>query len=200
MGDRTARILSPIANAKLLYRSVVSMFLWKISRWPFQISIAQELDATQCQMLAHLLPCVPHANESTDHFHRRRLRQARNVASHAGLWSLVWAKRVIDWQNHVLRGFEYGHFCSKLIEFHDESWIESQRSHFVNSRNSVFAGRTGTRLNIGRPQTRWAHGIVNAQAAINARTNHTRGSNSLSLSTRLREAIGFLRNSIIPQE
>ena len=175
------------------------MFLWKISRWPFQTSIAQELDAVQCQMLAYMLPCVPHVNESTDHFCRRRLRQARNVASHAGLWSLMWAKRVIDWQDHVSRGSAYDHFCSQLSDFHDNDWIQAQRIPFVNSRNSVFAGRTGTRLNIGRPQTRWSHGVANAHAAINARTSHARGSNALSLSTRLREAIGFVRNASLLQ-
>ena len=142
--------------------------------------------------------CV-YVNESTDQFCRRRLRQARNVASHAGLWSLIWAKRTVDWQSHVLRGMEYDHFCSKLIEFHDNSWVEIQRMNWVDSRNSVFAGRTGTRLNIGRPQTRWGHGLANANAALNARASHAHGTNSLSLSTRLREAIGYIRNSVIPQ-
>ena len=150
-------------------------------------------------MLAFLLPCAPHVNESIDHFCRRRLRQARNVASHCGLWSLIWAKRVVDWQSHVLRGSEYDHFCSSLVELHDDHWVMSQRSNYINNHNSLFAGNTGTRLNIGRPQVRWAHGVANANAALNARPCQSRGSNSLSLSTRLREAISFVRNSILPR-
>ena len=151
-------------------------------------------------MLALVLPCVPTANESTDHFCRRRLRQARNVASHAGLWSLIWAQRIIDWNAHVLRGFEYNHICSRLVDFHDNDWLQRQRSMFVNSQNSIFAGRTGSRLNIGRPQTRWTSGVENAQVALSARPSHTRGGNSLSLSTGLREALNHVRRSILPQD
>ena len=199
IGARTVRNLCPVTKAFLLYRAVVCLFLWKISRWPFQTSIAQELDATQCQMLAYILPCEPRLTETIDQFCRRRLRQARNVACQAGLWSLVWARRNIEWENHVLRGVDYGHFCCPLILFHNQHWLSMQRSIFVNSQNSLFAGRTGTRLNIGRPQTRWATGIDNANAAINARQTHTRGSNSFSVGTRLREAISQLRNIVFPQ-
>ena len=156
IGARSVRDMSVVSKAFLLYRPVVCLFLWKICRWPFQTSIAQELDSTQCQMLAFFLPCEPGIHETLDQFYRRRLRQARNVANQAGLWSLAWAQRNIQWQNHVLRGAEYGHFCSPLILFHNNSWLESRRAAFVNSQNSSLSGRTGTRLNIGRPQARWA--------------------------------------------
>ena len=121
-GNHRAKELSLMQRAAL-YKTVVAVFLWKVSRWPFQVSIAQELDAIQSQMLARILPCVPHVNEDPDHFYRRRLRQARNVASHAGLWSSIWAKRSIDWQNHVLRGVDHRHFCFKICTYHDHDWF-----------------------------------------------------------------------------
>ena len=198
LSHRVAYHIEPLSKALLLYRVVACLFLWKVSRWPFQISIAQELDSVQCQMIARIIPCVVQVNESLDHFCRRRLRQARNIASHAGLWSLSWAKRTIDWNEHILRGLEYQHFCAPLIEFHNFEWLQSQRSIYSNSQNSIFAGRTGSRLNIGRPQTRWATGIHNASTAIAARSTHSRGGHSLSLSTRLREAMTHVRNSIFP--
>ena len=36
-----------------------AVFLWEVSRWPFQVSILQELDAVQSQMLrvcCHVFP------------------------------------------------------------------------------------------------------------------------------------------------
>ena len=150
-------------------------------------------------MLAFFLLCEPGIHETLDQFYRRRLRQARNVANQAGLWSLAWAQRNIQWQNHVLRGVEYGHFCSPLILFHNNSWLESRRAAFVNSQNSLLSDRPGTRLNIGRPQTRWAAGIDKAKAAVDARQAHRRGSNALTLGTRLREAIPQIRARFVPQ-
>ena len=55
-------------------------------------------------------------------------------------------------------------------------------------------------LNIGRPQTRWSHGISNANAVLSARSVSARGSNALSLSTQLREAITFIRNSVVSSD
>lgn len=43
-----------------------------------------------------------------------------------------------------------------LLRYHDESWLIQKLCEWVgDNRNSVTAGRTSTRLNTGRPQTRW---------------------------------------------
>ena len=103
-GSSKCSKLSPSSRALLIYRAVFACVLWKISRWPFQKSIAQELDSTQCRMLAYVLPCVRSVDEDIDTFCRRRSRQARTVANRVGLWSIVWCQRVIAWSAHLKRG------------------------------------------------------------------------------------------------
>ena len=63
VGSKHVRNIEPLAKSRLLYRSVVSMFLWKVSRWPFQTSVAQKLDAVQCQMLSSTKAQITPAEE-----------------------------------------------------------------------------------------------------------------------------------------
>ena len=58
----------------------------------------------------------------------------------------------------------------------------------ASSRNSLQAGRTGTRLNIGRPQPRWEAGVDLARSFLAGRGHHLRGGNSLSVGSRIRSA------------
>ena len=185
--------VSPFQRACLLYKTVVATVTWKMSRWPFQKAIAQEVDNLQTQMIAMILPCVPMLHESPDHFFRRRRRNALNLANHVGLWSLLWAKRVVDWDSHIRRGLERSHFCALIVVYHDAAWLQEQRSNFVNAnRNSIFAGRTSTRLNLGRPQTRWADGVMLAAHIFGTRSTNLRGQNATTVSTRIREALTFI--------
>ena len=56
-------------------------------------------------------------------------------------------------------------------------------------RNSLIAGRSGTKLNIGRPQQRWEQGVALARQCLAERTAHTIGNNSLSIGSIVRGAI-----------
>ena len=55
----------------------------------------------------------------------------------------------------------------------------------LGTRNSVIAGRTGTRLNIGRPQVRWVNGVGIAKHVLEGRQQSIRGNNALSISVRI---------------
>jgi len=190
-GNRSARKLGPVQRAKLLQRTVEPTLLWKVSRWPVQKTVAIQMDKVQCRMLAMLLPCPQGSGESIDAYCRRRLRNARNVCMKAGMWSQLWCQRVLDWDKHIRRGSRYGHICSSLLNHHESVWLGFQRSQFVpensddsaNGRITMYAGRTGTRLNIGRPQTRWDEGVSNARRILASRTHSTRGDNALSIGT-----------------
>ena len=57
---------------------------------------------------------------------------------------------------------------------------------------SLLAG--GTRLNIGRPQVRWTDGVECAKCVCDTRSVSTKGSNALSISIRIRDAIKELTN------
>ena len=75
---------------------------------------------------------------------------------------------------------------------HDPVWLMQARTQWLGEfsiRNSIFAGRTATRLNIGRPQVRWQDGLNVAQSVLEARDLSEKGSNSLSVASRIREAL-----------
>ena len=79
-------------------------------------------------------------------------KSARNVASHVGFWSSIWSKRVIDWESHLERGKRYKHLCSLILNHKDQNWLMQERALFVNVQHFMLVGRTGTRVNIGRPR------------------------------------------------
>ena len=68
-------------------------------------------------------------------------------------------------------------------------WVASQNQEFSNVRNSLHAGRPGTRNNIRRPQVRWSEGVVLAKQVLQSRTIAQRGSNSITIGTITREAV-----------
>jgi len=202
-GCKQCKNLQPAKRALLIYRTVFACVLWKISRWPFQKSIAEELDSTQCKMLSIVLPCVRAAEEDIDTYCRRRSRQAKNVANKVGLWSIIWCERVIAWSNHLKRANCYNHPCNSFLIAHGASWLQSMRSAFVTehgTRNSVLAGRTGTRLNIGRPQVRWCDGLGVAKHVLEGRQESLKGSNALSISVRIREALILYRVNSVAED
>ena len=83
----------------------------------------------------------------------------------------------------------------KLLLFHNSDWLQAQRSRFVpesgsaNTRNSVLAGRTGTRANAGKPLQRWDDGICLARAFLRSRREALSNSHALSVSSRIRNAV-----------
>ena len=134
VGSKRAKNLSAAGKALLLQRAVVSNFLWKISRWPFQKSVAILLDKTQCKMLSHILPCPIGVGETVDHYCRRRARLARNVSIESGAWSKLWCNRVGRWDQHVRRGVVY-HFCHDLMLHHSSQWLLLQRAVFTTENS-----------------------------------------------------------------
>ena len=172
-------------------RSVYSAINWKLARWPYQKSIAEELDGVQVHMIS-ILQRIPRLDgEDNVSWTRRSRRLARNTCSTIGLWSEAWAGKVIDWHDHVMR-----HDCimKSLVQHKNSAWLQTQRSYFVSSngststRNSLLAGRTGTRADGGRPQPRWESGISLARSLLQTRDVSARGNNSLSIGSRIRQA------------
>lgn len=143
-GSRRAYVLTPFQRVRSLHRTVTRAVAWRMSAWPSQKTIVQELDNLQCKMLCKILPCVPRENETLDSFNRRRQRNARNVAGKIGLWSLLWASRSLAWHKHLTRCASY-HFCYDLLNYHGQAWFREQRTPYVTcSRNPATAGQTNT--------------------------------------------------------
>ena len=144
------------------------------SRWPWQKTVALDLDAIQCQMIAKLMKLPRTPEESLDGYCRRRLRSARALACDVGLWSLQWARRVCTWQEHFSRAGMRNHIF-RLLELRGVRFLQQCRSRYVvtngtqQSRNTLFAGRTGTRVLGSRPQMRWCEGAILAKSLRHVR-------------------------------
>ena len=200
--NKSVNKLPGFLKLRLLNRSVVACFAWKISRWPFQKSVAVALDKLQCNMTSRIIKCVRQQDETIDHYDRRRKREARNLCVEDGMWSQLWCRRVINWDRHIRRGSDYKHICLNLLVYRDSLWLQFQRSAFVaveslsGSCNTLEAGRTGTRCNIGRPQIRWQDGVNLAERVADSRTFSHCSSNALTVETIINEYRSFDRTFI----
>ena len=82
-------------------------------------------------------------------------------------------------------------------------WLMHKRAEWVSQHESssnrvtMRAGRTGTRLNIGQPQIRWEEGLALAKSVLSTRDTSLIGNNSLSIGTRIREAMQILRTIVM---
>ena len=81
----------------------------------------------------------------------------------------------------------------RILQHHGASWLQERRGLLLNARNTFFAGRTGSRSQGGRPQPRWEEGIELARAVKDQRALDVHGKNSLSIGSRVREALLSLR-------
>ena len=149
----------------LVERAVVPQFAYKISRWPPQQQIANELDRLQQKMTSILL-CEPMAiGEEVPEFVRRRGKIARKLCKDQGLWSQRWYSRVIKWDRHLSQSRNTYSWSSRLRTFHGSDWLILQRMSFIKAASntvSVLAGRTGTRTFPGKVFARWHDGVNNA--------------------------------------
>ena len=154
-----------------------------------------------------LSKCIPHARlqgESVDAYCRRRKRNSRQKAYEVGTWSKIWCKRALAWNHHLGRAREPDrspHICNNLLDFHSSKWLVMQRSAWVSSnarthnpRNSLWAGRTGTRLNIGRPQVRWKDGVSYAKSMCEQPSLGVFG-HALTVCNLYRRAQGLVRST-----
>ena len=83
------------------------IFTWNVSISLYVAeAMALELDNLQCQMLCHGVTCVRLDDESIDVFCRRRKRAACEKSGQLGPWSILWCKRVINWNAHLKHASE----------------------------------------------------------------------------------------------
>ena len=105
--------------------------------------------------------------------------------------------RVTSWHDHLKRGLNYNHFSSILLDHQDADWLMRMRSAWVSvnsslatgGRNSLHAGRTGTRRNIGRPQVRWVDGVEIARVVSQGRSMAKKGNNAITIRPMIKEAV-----------
>ena len=197
--NRSVRDLGLQSKLTLLLRCVLAAFSYKLPRWPYQKTIAVDMDACQAKMIATILRVPRRADQSLHDWWCARHCLAREVASRIGLWSLARAKRTVSFKQHISRSEGYCPLLHQLVEHRGSDWLATRRSSWVpaagsgDSRLSLRAGRTGIRIEGGRPQPTWDEGPRLASAVIASRDSNTRGTAKLSISTRIAEAAAYIR-------
>ena len=155
---------------QLLERCVYPVLAFRVSRWPPQKVVAQELNSTQAVMIASVRRTPPLPNEEPASFFRRRLKIAHSIARGNGTWSGKWFDRFGKWNEHLSR--HPSHPTSRLIRTRDNNWLIARRSNFA-SQNAVrwnswtmLAGRTDTRICRGNVAQRWENGLEFARGRV----------------------------------
>ena len=75
-------------------------------------------------------------------------------------------------------------------------FLWASNSSHETPRHSIFAGRTGTRLNIGRPQVRWIDGVRSAEGIVQLPLTAT-GGRALSIANLYQRATSVVKSSIV---
>ena len=164
-----------------------------------QKSVSVELDQMQSKMLGILAKVHRNPGEDLIDWFKKRQRVGREIAVRVGLWSLNWAKRVCDWEDHVTRASHRDSIVARVRDFRGEQWLISHRLDFVSSdylfgRNRPDAGRLGTRACGGKPQPRWHEGVALSKILLNENSSNSR----LSIGNRIRQASSFLASFFNP--
>ena len=149
---------------RLLDSTVRSILECRLGRWPWQPDYAKRLDRLQRKMVARILIVPQFPGEAVDAYSRRRGRVVAACISEKLTWGMVWAKRVQTWDAHLRRPRNFGSWPAKLILTQDSFWLRTQR--FLQSSASIFAGKTGTRAQSGKPAARWEDGVAAAKAVL----------------------------------
>ena len=125
---------------------------YRCSRWPPDTSQMAVVDRLQNKLVAAALrvKMLP-AESPADYVIRRNANGARAVRQ-TGKWSRKWCRRVLEWDAHIRRAHNPQQWSTKLVHFHDDSWLSFRR--LVGRQ-----GRPGTRISSGHPTTRWAEGV-----------------------------------------
>ena len=102
-GCRDAKKMPRQLKAKLLASATRPILSFRVSRWPFQVSKAQQLDRIQRRMLAIMLNLQPLPGQDAIAFKRWRAREAGRLQREVGPWSRLWASNVQSWSEHSAR-------------------------------------------------------------------------------------------------
>ena len=177
-GSKDARPLDVTRRIALLDKAVTPQLDFRLSRWPPQKTIANEVDGLQRKMVASAMRIPRYPGEDAADFVRRRGRAAALQCRQSGQWSQRWFKRATDWNKHLERPHNSDSWPAKLLHYRAREWLIQRRIPPLpaNGRSSsCLAGRTGTRSSAGCVHARWHDGIELARGCSIFRMHFDQG-------------------------
>ena len=107
-----------------------------------------------CPILEIILRVRPLPADTVDAYFRRASHIIAAVQETRGVWSWVWASKIISWSSHVVRNTANASWPSKILHV--------RSSHELNSRRAWHSQRPNTRSSPGWCPTRWTDGVAKA--------------------------------------
>ena len=141
----------PIAKRFKLWYSISNGIIgYRAARWPMVKTSLKAWDTHHNKLAARISLQRPRADETPAGFQVRRAHVLRN---HCHLkWSDLILRSHVTWAQHVLRHPES--LSELILRVQNDDWMQERRAMHLSRGCSVFAGRTGTRAQAGRP-VRW---------------------------------------------
>ena len=144
----------------LMQRSLEPLLRYKMARWPFQETVAKRLDKLQRRMIGIALHVAKREDETPEQYVRRRGRTAAAHQTSFTSWSVLWARLIVSWHDHILRPRNQGSWATRLTD------VKSPEE--LAWRRACFASRPATRTQSGWCCRRWWEGVQYAKLHLNS--------------------------------
>ena len=142
-----------LARIKRLVFPVVS---YRLVRWPFSIARAARLDKAQREMIAIVIRVIKREGETPQAYAHRRNAAVRSFIPASDRWSIIWAQRLLSWQEHVLRNTMSACWVSNIWQVMSPEILERRR-------RDDRSGRPNVRCVPGWGALRWTESVVGAK-------------------------------------
>lgn len=153
-------------------RHLLPIITYRAAAWPYQSTLAAQLDRFQNRLLAMLLHVQFEVRETPAQFFRRRAHRAATICQCNGRWSLAWARQMLNYNGHVQRNHTGNQWPALIGELRGTAWLRSRRAKYASKFSirqgawGLDAGITNTRAAPGGPNIRWPDAVINAYGAI----------------------------------
>ena len=151
---------SLVKRMSFLKASVLPIFGYKFSRWPWSKTIAGKLDAAQTHMIALLHPLSRQSGEDDQTYFTRRSLTAGRLATASGRWSHHWALAMQNWEAHVIRSHDPKAWSKPVYSHRGAEWLQIRRLTHSSGQTS----RTNTRSLHARVAARFEESLAYARA------------------------------------
>ena len=138
---------------------VLPILKFRMTRWPWTLTKANSLDQIRRKLYSVVLLLKPHSDESWECFTRRKRRILNFHIPVQKRWSVIWAQRIVQWHQHVLRNTN-NHCWSHRIY----SLRSAQELH--DRRVASGVNRPQVRAQAGFSAMRWSESIYAAYAFL----------------------------------
>ena len=143
-----------------IQRTLLPMIRYRWSRWPFYHDRAKNIDKLQREIIAHALMMKRQTGQEKKEYHIARMREAGKVAAKQGLWSTMWARDVVMWNRHCMRGHGNA-WPHHVILWRGPEWLDARRRDLARYGDGYWT--TDTRADERAPHTRWKDGVDKAE-------------------------------------